>query len=146
MLGKALNSTKGTERADKLPMAKLAVLGAALVGVVSGFDNYETEDTDAEGKATGKKRVVKYVKLTNAVEFQPDAPHSEIGKTVEHLAIGMPINADTKAKLDADTLPVGSYLLVQFREIAAQWNNMRLYRVETLTKQQYNDILRAAAE
>jgi hypothetical protein len=138
--GTAVNTISGTERAGDLVMWAIKTLGAAIVGKVAGFDSYEIAGDN------GTKRTVKFVKLVDAVEFQPDSEHSTTGKSVEHLAIGVSLNADTKNKLDEATLPIGTCILIQFREIAPELQNMRRFRVEVLTKQQYADLIRARSQ
>lgn len=146
--GKALAGVQGTVREDKLPMWSPKLLLAAVVGIVAGFDEYPTKEVKADAEKGIKaeaSRMVKYVKLSGVLEFAPatdDAPE----RVTEHLALGVQINADLKVKLDSDTLPAGSIVLIQHNEIAAQFNNMRRYRVETLTRQQYVALMKAAAE
>jgi hypothetical protein len=134
--GKALEKVVGMVLEDSLPMFSAKEIGSAVVGIVAGFSSYTMKATEAEAA-----RTVHYVKLKSALEY-----NAGTNKTAQHLAIGVPINADLKNKLDSATLEVGTYVLVQFKDVAAEFNNMRRYRVEIITKAQYNDLLRAESE
>lgn len=147
MLGNLINTTKGQEREDMLPMfGRGIIVGAAVVGEYTGHGEYTTTDKDEQGNVTGEPRTVRYIKLRNVVEFRPDAPGSEQGKSVQHIALGVPLNADTRQKLDPDTLTLGMVLLIQFTGTDPKFNNMRRFRVELITSVAYRAIMHASSE
>lgn len=141
-----LEDTKGQERADLLPMwGKGIIEGAAVIGKYVGAGSYQVDDTDAENNVIGK-REVRYVKLADVLEFRPAAPDSADGTTAQHMALGVPLNADTRNKLDPDTLPAGCYLLISFTHKDAQFNNLRRFRVEIISRAQYLELVNAEAQ
>jgi len=142
-----INNVKGQERPDMLPMWTLpasAPIGAAVVGAYAGSDTFQVDEKDEQGTVTGK-RTVRYIKLAGVLQFTPLGDNHEKGETVQHLALGVPLNADTKNKLDPDTLPPTCYILVQYKGKDAQFNNMRRFRVEIISKAAYLDLLNASA-
>lgn len=140
-----IQDVKGQERADLLPMfGKDIVEGAAVIGRYVGSGSYQVEDKDEAGNVTGK-RDVRYVKLADVLEFRPEAAHATAGQTLQHLALGVPLNADTKNKLDPDTLPIGCYLIIEHTHRDERFGNMRRFRVEIITRAQYMELLNAEA-
>ncbi|MBX3704574.1 MAG: hypothetical protein KF822_12435 [Steroidobacteraceae bacterium] len=122
-----------------LPSWKPNELGDAIVGKYVGEHSYETQDKDAQGKATGRPRTVSCVKLAGAVVIDAAS-----GDAALHRSMIVARNADTKHKLDADTLAQGCYLLIQFTSVAADFNHMRRYRVAVISEGDYREFLFAA--
>jgi tellurite resistance protein len=134
---KALQQVRGVAMEDKVFFRPKSV-GSAVVGIVAGFSSYPTKATAQE-----PSRMVKTLKLKSALEFLPDG---NSGATKQHLAIVVEMNHDLQSKIDSDTVEVGTYLLIEFLETVVDFNNMRRYRVEMISKAQYMELLRAESE
>lgn len=144
-MGKALKTVQGEERTGDVPQWGRGILeGAAVIGYYAGADSYTTQDKDADGKAIGTPRNVVFIKLVDVIKFTPNKAHSDDGTTELLPVIGVPLNADTKEKLNPQTLKTGQALLIQFTKTETDLNNMRRYRVESLTPAQYDDVRQLA--
>lgn len=144
MLSKVIAGTQGQARPDMLPMwGKDLRIGGAVVGQYVGADTFMAQDKDEKGTVTGT-RPVRFIKLINVIELVP-ASGADHETSRQHLALGVPLNADTKNKLDPDTLPAECFLLIQFTGTAAEYNNMRRFRVEIISRAAYAEIVTAEA-
>lgn len=133
---KALEKVQGQKLEGDIPSFSAKTIGSAVIGMVAGFASYNTKET-----ATEKSRPVRYVKLKSAIEY--DAGEN---LTLQHIAIKVDLNHDLKSKIDDQTMEAGTILLIEHTDVAVEFNNMRRYRVEILTKAQYNELLRADSE
>ncbi len=138
--GSKLASVTGIVRPDRLPFFDVgtASIGASLIGRYVSADSYLVTEGDT-------KRSVRFLKFVDAVEFRPIADNHDKGEIIQHLAIGVSVNADTRNKLDPDTLPVGSYVMIRYLGQDAEFNNLRRFSVQIITKAQYLDLLAASA-
>lgn len=138
--GNKLAGVTGIARPDRLAFFDVgsASVGASVVGKYVAADTYQVKEGDST-------RQVRFIKLVDAVEFKPIADNHDKGEIIQHLAIGVSINADTKHKLDPDTLPVGSYVLIRYLGQDAEFNNLRRFNVLLITRAQYLDLLNVSA-
>lgn len=143
---KVADETEGQERADILPMWSGNVrVGGIIAGEYVGSDTFQAQDKDGNGNAVGPKRTVTFIKLRDVAEYIPDADDPTKGTTAQHLALGVPLNGDTKAKLDPDTLSPGCRLLIKLRELDPAYRNMRRYDVKLITEAAHRRLLVASS-
>jgi hypothetical protein len=136
--------TEGQEREDRLPMfpPPRAALGVGVAGEYVGHDTFTVQDKDDAGNVTGS-RTVPFIKLRNVVNFTPNED-GKGGKLSQLLAVGVPINADARTKLDPDTLPAGCFLHIVLRERDPQYNNMNRYTVKIISREAWQRLYAAS--
>lgn len=134
----------GTERADRLDMwpPKGAAVGVGITGQYVGSDSFTVQDKDDAGNVTGSRQVT-FIKLRSCVMFTPNAAGTG-GNLTQALAMGVPVNADTRTKLDPDTLQPNTYLHIVLRERDERFNNMNRYTVKEITAATWDRIFKAS--
>lgn len=99
-------------------------LGAGVCGKIAGRGSYTVKGDD------GTSQLVPTVKLVECVTYTPT---DDGGRLRQEISVEVSLNADLRRKLDADVLAVGTPVQVVFTGEDAEYNNMRRYRVSTVT-------------
>lgn len=135
----AWNPNAGTEHADRpeyWPPRDVSP-DAGVIGKLAGFGSFTVTNED------GSKSVVPTAKLATCVQYVPPV-NGGPSELRQHLALHVPISADLRNKLDAALVPVGTFLQITYRGIDATQNNMKMFRVATVTERHHHQVVLAA--